>query len=170
MSSSLTFRASKFRAFLDCLRPTALRATWIVAAFLLALLSFACPRIALAQETYCPQTISVDQKIDKVPGGWAASPDRSATTMLAGVTFFSGPPAQNASLKYDRWTERNGLAYALWRFQPKSSDGIWLSCRYSSTSMVLTKQLPAGTSECTVIYDPKVQISGLPEIRKITCH
>jgi hypothetical protein len=36
--------------------------------------------------------------------------------------------------------------------------------------VVLAKQLPAETSECTVTYDPKVTISGSPEIRKIDCH
>ena len=146
-----------------------LRVKWMSAALILGGLFFACPESASAQGTYCPENISVDQTVAKVPEGWTVGQDDVAS-MLSGVTFYSGPPEEKASLVYDQWTKRDGLAYGIWRFQPKSSHAIWLSCRYSSTRVVLTKQLPAETSECTVTYDPKVMISGSPEIRKIDCH
>jgi hypothetical protein len=136
---------------------------------ILAALIFVGIGSASAQETYCPASISVDQTVAKVPQGWTVGLDE-ATSTLAGVTFYSGPPEEKASLVYDQWTKRDGLAYGIWRFQPKSSHAIWLSCRYSSTRVILTKQLPTETSECTVTYDPKVMISGSPEIRKIDCH
>jgi hypothetical protein len=139
------------------------------AALILGQLFFACLQLAAAQETYCPTFISVDQTIEKVPEGWTARQDESASA-LAGITFYSGPPEEKASLVYDRWTKHNGFAYGVWHFQPKSSHRIWLSCSYSFTRVVLVKQLPAETSECTVTYDPKVSVSGSPEIRKITCH
>jgi hypothetical protein len=141
---------------------------WMSVAVILGALLFACPEFASSQETYCPKSISVVQTSENVPQGWTARLDDSPST-LAGITFYSGPPEEEASLAYDQWTKRNGLAYGVWRF-PKSSHRIWLSCHYSFTRIVLGKQLPVETSECTVIYDPKVSVSGLPEIQKITCH
>jgi len=145
-----------------------MQVTWIFNALALIILTLG-TSTCLAQDKYCPQSISVDQKIENAPSGWAASDDHSASS-LAALTFFSGPPSEDASLKYDRWTVRNGLAYATWKFEPDSPGGIWLTCRYSSTRVVLTKKLPQNISECTVTYDPKVQVSGSPEIRKIACH
>jgi len=144
------------------------RMEWMSVAVILGTLFFACPEFASSQETYCPALISVAQTSESVPQGWTARQDESAST-LAGVTFYSGPPEEKASLVYDEWTRRNGLAYGVWHF-PRSSHRIWLSCRYSFTRVVLVRQLPADTSECTVTYDPKVSVSGLPEIRKMTCH
>jgi hypothetical protein len=146
-----------------------LRASWMSAAVILGALFFAGPEPASAQGTYCPESISVDQTVAKVPQGWTVGRDEAAST-LAGISFYSGPPEEKASLVYDEWTKRNGLAYGVWRFQPKSAHPIWVSCFYSSTRIILSKQLPAETSECTVTYDPKVTISGSPEIRKIDCH
>jgi hypothetical protein len=137
-------------------------------ALLSSALVFACPKFASSQEKYCPESISVAETAENIPEGWAAGLDESAST-LAGIAFYSGPPEEKASLVYNRWTRRNGLAYGVWRF-PKSSHRIWLSCRYSFTRIVLVKQLPAETSECTVAYDPKVSVSGSPEILKISCH
>ena len=66
-----------------------------------------------------------------------ARQDESPST-LSGITFFSGPPEEKASLAYDQWTRRNGLAYGIWHF-PKSSHRIWLSCHFSFTRVVLVK-------------------------------
>jgi hypothetical protein len=124
---------------------------------------------AYAQDGYCPKSIAVTQTADKVPDGWTAGQDKSPNDLSA-LTFFDGPPDQEASLAYDSWTKRNGLAYGVWHFTPNSSQGTWLSCHYAGTNVVLNKKLPASTSECTVTYDPKVTVAGNPEIKKITCH
>jgi hypothetical protein len=150
-------------------RPTKFHVKWISAALIVGSLFFASPEPASAQETYCPESISVEQTVAKIPEGWTVRQDEAAST-LEGITFYSGPPEEKASLVYDQWTKRNGLAYGVWHFQPKSSHPIWLSCRYSSTRVLLAKQLPAETSECIVTYDPKATVSGSLEIRKIDCH
>ncbi|HTD21950.1 MAG TPA: STY0301 family protein [Terriglobales bacterium] len=141
---------------------------WL-AAFILASLIFVSPRLVSAQEGYCPASISVKQTIEKTPEGWTAGQDKTPHN-LSGITFYDGPPEQEASLAYDSWTKRNGLAYGVWHFTANSSPGTWLSCHYSSTSVVLSKGLPASTSECTVTYNPKVSVDGLPEVQKIACH
>jgi len=124
---------------------------------------------ASAQEADCPKAIKVHQTIDATPQGWTADTDGS-DHILAGVTFFSGPPEEKASLVYDNWKKRDGLAYAVWNFQPDSTHRIWLSCRYANTDVVLTKELPEKISQCNVTYNPKTQVAGLPEIRNMTCH
>ena len=124
---------------------------------------------AYAQDGYCPDSISVTQTADKVPDGWFAGQDKSSL-QLSALTFFDGPPIDEASLAYDSWTKHNGLAHGVWHFTPNTMRGTWLSCHYSGTNVVLNKKLPPSTSECTVTYDPKVTIAGNPEIKKITCH
>ena len=131
--------------------------------FVLILAGHAC-----AQDAYCPKSISVTQTADKVPDGWTAGQDKSPI-QLSALTFYDGPPDQEASLAYDSWTKRSGLAYAVWHFTPNSGSGTWLSCHFAGTNVVLSKKLPASTSECTVTYDPKVTIAGNPEIKKIVC-
>ena len=151
------------------LRRTKFHVKWISAALIVGLRFFACPEPASAQEIYCPESISVEQTVATIPEGWTVRQDEAAS-ILEGITFYSGPPEEKASLVYDQWTKRNGLAFGVWRFQPKSSHPIWLSCRYSSTRVFLAKQLPAENSECTVTYDPRVTVSGSLEIRKMDCH
>jgi len=151
------------------LRRTKFHVKWISAALIVGLRFFACPEPASAQEIYCPESISVEQTVATIPEGWTVRQDEAAST-LEGITFYSGPPEEKASLVYDQWTKRNGLTYGVWHFQSRASHPTWLSCRYTFTRVVLAKQLSADTSECTVTYDPKVTISGSPEIRKIDCH
>jgi len=154
----------------DTSRWIEIRVGWISAGLILGFVFFARPEFAFAQETDCPESISVYQTIDKIPEDWTAKQDELAST-LAGIAIYSGPPEEKALLKYDRWTKRNGLEYGTWHFPAKSSQRIWLSCRYSFTRVVLVRQLPAETSECVVTYDPKVSVSGCsPGVRKIACH
>ena len=100
----------------------------MTAALILGSLIFVCARLVVAQETYCPESISVNEKIEKVPDGWTARQNDLPST-LAGIGFSSGPPEDGAALVYDRWTKSNALAYAVWYFQPKSAHRIWLTCR-----------------------------------------
>jgi hypothetical protein len=130
------------------------------------LLVLLCPTIGWGQDSFCPQSISVKQTIDKVPGGWTAAQGKQPNN-LSGITFYDGPPEQEASLAYDQWIRTGSIAIAKWQFEPSSS--IWIACHYSATSIVLQKQLPPKTSKCTVIYDTKVTVDGNPEIQKITC-
>jgi hypothetical protein len=123
---------------------------------------------APAADTYCPNSIAVKQSIEEVPEGWKAV-EGGARLQLSGITFFSGPPQEKASLAYDSWVKRKGLAYGVWHFEPKSGRRIWLSCSYANTSVVLTKPMPAETSECRVTYDPNALVGGLPKIKGIAC-
>jgi hypothetical protein len=121
-----------------------------------------------AQVLVCPATIVTKQEAQGAAVGWVVGRG-DVPARLAGVTFYSGPPEERASLVSDSNVTRGGLVYATWRFQPRRTEVMWLSCSYSATSVILSKRIAMETTECTVSYNPKVTVAGLPEIQKITC-
>jgi hypothetical protein len=115
----------------------------------------------------CPPSIAVRQAAT-APAGWEVAYDKRAND-LAGVTFFDGPPAEEASLVYDEQTSKAGETRAVWRFTP-GGKGIWISCSYDGTRAVLSRQLPAAVRTCTVSYEKAVtSTAGLPAIKGIDC-
>src|SRR5271169_3512971 len=55
---------------------------------------------AVAPEVRCPTTIGVEERLSSPPSGWTVD-RREPGNRLVGVTFFEGPPADEASLVYD---------------------------------------------------------------------
>jgi hypothetical protein len=139
--------------------------TFAVACFSIAIAAAA---FASASDNYCPASVTASQEIQNAPAGWALS-HGDLPSPLSGITLYSGPPSENASLVYDKWTKRNGFAYAIWKFSRDSKYRIWLRCIYANTTITLDKELPAGISECEVTYDPSVSVAGSPEVKKIAC-
>jgi len=123
---------------------------------------------AFASDDYCPASVAAKQEIQNAPAGWLAA-QSDLPSPLSGITLYSGPPSEKASLVYDKWTKRNGLAYAVWTFVHNTPERIWLVCNYANTTVTLAKELPKVTSECDVTYDPKVEVGGSPQVRKISC-
>lgn len=119
-----------------------------------------------AEEVHCPETISVKQSLAKPEQGWKESTS-DMPNRLAGVTFLDGPPEQKASLVNEGESLVKGKQIATWRFGSQSQ--IWLSCRYSGSTIVLSRALAKGTSVCRVTYNPRQTIAGLPSIEKIEC-
>jgi hypothetical protein len=123
------------------------------------------PRV-LAQDQYCPKEITTKQVSENTPPGWTAAQDKTPQ-ILAGITFFDGPPEQEASLVYDTYTKSKAADVAVWHFAPTSH--IWISCGYHSTAVKLSKPLPAKTTECRVTYSREVHLDGNGEIKAISC-
>lgn len=121
-----------------------------------------------AEPVACPDSVKVEQKLSGVAPGWTAAVDDSPHH-LAGITFFDGPPADKVSLVYDKATEAGGKFIATWTFNPKSSEKVWVACRYAGTSVVLQRALPEKTSACTATYDNKQKVAGLPLLEKLVC-
>ena len=120
-----------------------------------------------ADEAFCPPTIKVEQKAVS-PHEWRVSYNSSPTD-LEMVTFFSGPPEENASLVYDEKSKVKGGWVGTWRF-PKDPAGYWIRCSYGGTRAELSRRLSDSVSVCRVTYDETVHsVSGLPGIRKIEC-
>ena len=101
--------------------------------------------------------------------GQVFCPD-SMNMQLEMVTFYDGPPEEDASLVYDELVEGKDATTATWNL-PQSGKGYWVKCRYRGTTLELSKQLPASVSVCRVIYERNSKLpSGLPAIRSIDCH
>lgn len=116
----------------------------------------------------CPPSITTRQELTSVPAGWKPMLD-DASHDLAGITFYDGPPAEKASLVYDRIERGKGVETAIWTFAPQKDRPIWVTCSYAGTAVQLARSLPSQTTTCTVVYDSKEHIAGLPAIKKITC-
>lgn len=138
-----------------------LRTSLAAAAFLAALPAF-------AADALCPDTVSVKQ------AGAAPAPEWSVSysalpNQLEMVTFYSGPPKDEASLVYDEWINAQDSSTATWKF-PKDPRGYWVKCSYRGTTLELSKALPPAVSSCRVTYDRQTaSASGLPAIKRIAC-
>jgi hypothetical protein len=119
-------------------------------------------------ESLCPATIGVEQRITAPPEGWEAS-QSVAKPQLAFVTFFDGPPAERASLKYDREEKQKRDWVAIWTLAPNTR-GYWVQCGYDNTTGVLSRRLPAEVTSCKVTYERNTQAaSGLPTVKHVGC-
>ena len=116
----------------------------------------------------CPATIATRQEMASPANGWTPLLDDTPHN-LAGITFYDGPPAEKASLAYDRIQHGKGEQVAVWIFARHEDRRIWLVCSYAGTAVELSRSLPPRVTTCTVSYNPQQQVAGLPMINKITC-
>jgi hypothetical protein len=121
-----------------------------------------------ASDSLCPETVSVKQTGTAPAPEWSMS--TSATPIqLEMVTFFSGPPKEEASLVYDTWTNAKDTSTATWKL-PKDPRGYWIKCSYRGTTVELAKALPPAVSSCRVTYERQAaSAAGLPVIKRIDC-
>jgi hypothetical protein len=125
---------------------------------------------AVAGETgkWCPETIETQQEPKTIPEGYAVSADTLGPSRLTYVSFFDGPPEQQADLVPDE--DKGGQPE--WHFSsPSKVGGYWIGCHYSRTQLMLTRQLPASVRKCSVSYQKRDQglIEGERPIKQITC-
>jgi hypothetical protein len=133
--------------------------------FVLLLLT---PHARAAEPTSCPDSITVQQQLKTSVEGWKSTLD-DTPSRLAQITFYDGNPDEKASLIPDRTSKSGGKETSIWNFNFKTAGGIWLACGYSGTSVVLIRQLPPKTASCSVTYNPRQRISGLPVIEHLSC-
>jgi len=131
------------------------------------LLAILVATVAAAEDIRCPERISTTQALSQAAPGWAADIDRTPN-ILAGVTFFEGPPKDMASLAPDE-SHVKGKLVASWDLTPSAGSQYWLACRYSGTRVTLARALPKELRSCSVTYDPKQTVDGLPSIERIAC-
>ncbi|HVO86967.1 MAG TPA: STY0301 family protein [Casimicrobiaceae bacterium] len=123
---------------------------------------------ASSQEPVCPETVNVQQVPLAPPAGWKASLS-DARHRLETVTFFNGPPEEQALLVYDRWTRGKTTSVATWTL-PRDARGYWIRCSYSATRVALSRKLAPAVSKCEVTYDQQSSNAvGLPAILRIVC-
>lgn len=90
-----------------------------------------------------------------------------ATHRLAMITFYDGPPEEEASLVYDTLKKSAGKEIATWQIRPGRK--TWVVCTYEGTKAVWKRALPSAIKTCSVAYDPQNKVAGLPSIESITC-
>jgi hypothetical protein len=123
---------------------------------------------ALAADSLCPDRVSVKQTGAPPAPEWSLSYSR-APSELEMVTFYNGPPKEEASLVYDDLVRGKDSSTATWKF-PKDPRGYWVKCSYRGTSLDLSKALPPSVSSCRVNYERQAAApSGLPAIKRIAC-
>jgi hypothetical protein len=118
----------------------------------------------------CPANVDVQpQQLAKVAPGWTAS--NVAASQAGGrnhalwfVKVFEGAPKEKADLVPDV----NDRLKRSWTFVP-SPGGFWLECHYTRTTVVLSRQLPAGIKSCTVTFTPDVSLDGQQQIKQLLC-
>jgi len=123
--------------------------------------------LAAADEIRCPDRISTTQSLSQAAPGWTNQVDQTPN-ILAGVTFFEGPPKEMASLAPDE-SHVKGRVLASFALTPGAGSEYWLVCRYAGTRVNVARALPKELRMCTVTYDPKQTVDGLPSIERISC-
>jgi hypothetical protein len=123
---------------------------------------------ASGADSLCPDTVSVKQAGTTPAPEWSLSYS-TAPTRLEMVTFYNGPPKDEASLAYDSWTDAKETSTAVWKL-PKDARGYWIKCSYSGTTLELSKALPPPVSSCRVTYERQAaSMAGLPAIKRVAC-
>src|SRR6185295_4025694 len=134
------------------LTPNGLPACSTIIAFL------ACAPSAVSADVICPMKIGTLQGLTMGAAGWTVGVD-SLPTELAGISVFDGPPDQQAHLVPDNGAETGDTRSDIWTL-PKNERGYWLTCRYSSTTVTLTRQLPATVTRCEAAYEKQQSFIG----------
>ena len=110
----------------------------------------------------CPEGIKTSQSLFESVSGWSGTQERSGISKglnnaafsehkLAQVDFSFGPPEGRVWLASDRTTHAlKGRWSSTWKLQ--RSEEIWFSCRYSGTSVLLSRQIATGLKSCSVKY------------------
>lgn len=125
------------------------------------------PIVAVAEKV-CPEFIETEQNIKNAPEGWQVGNEKLPRFPLADAKFFVGSP----ELMKTDIPAKTGNDFSIWTFlagDAQKYGGIWLTCGYGYTTVMLLKRLPDATRECKVTYNPRVAISGSKEIVRIEC-
>jgi hypothetical protein len=127
----------------------------------------ALPRTASA-DAGCPLKIAVTQNLAAPQHGWSEGHDKLPVE-LAGVTVFDGPPEQLASLVPDAGADTADTTSDIWNLEANER-GYWLTCHYASTTVTLTRQLPATATRCEVVYEKELHFAGgAAVVRSVAC-
>jgi hypothetical protein len=112
--------------------------------------------------------IEVEERLVAPQPGWTEGLSGLATE-LAGVSVFDGPPEELAELIPDDGTDATDVRSDIWNL-PKNDLGYWLTCRYSSTTVTLTRRLPATVTRCEAVYEKEIHfVGGDPVVRSTAC-
>jgi len=139
-----------------------MKALWII----LALAATPTFGAEISGDAICPRTIAVTQTPGPAPTGFEAVKSDQPVT-LAALTIFDGPPKDLGSLEPDNGD--SGQSFSVWTLSVDRKRGLWVSCIYSSTTIVLQHRLPDTIKSCRVTYDQNSHLDGYDEIKTMSC-
>jgi hypothetical protein len=132
---------------------------------------FAC---AIAQacfaqaESACPATVAVEQRASAPAPDWTVSYS-GYETAVAGVTFFDGPPSQQASLVPDSEKPSGDNIIQVWQLA-KSDRGYWIQCNYANTTAQISRRLPDSVRRCDVVLNHNERfLGGASVVKSVNC-
>lgn len=110
----------------------------------------------IAAPTACPPRADVTQQAQYVPDGFTPYVANSRH-LLRGIGISAGPPnahapGETAWLLASNWRRQGRGHVGTWLFDPNEPPGIWVSCFYENTSIVLSFPLPLATKQCEVSH------------------
>ena len=149
--------------------PVGRRKRWLDRLPACALLTLvACVPSAVLADVGCPMKVEVKQALAAPPSGWIAGFDKLPTE-AAGASVFEGPPEELADLVPDDSKDGADTRSDIWNL-PHSDRGYWLVCRYSNTTVILSRQLPAIVTRCEAVYEKQQTFAGgAPIVRSVKC-
>ena len=109
-------------------------------------------RCVLAGEPPCPKDFKTEQKLLLPVKGWDVFEDPNLQHhFLTAVSFYDGPPKEMADLVPDDPEAKGGQ---VWTFAlgAGAGHGVWQVCRYSGTSLSLSRKLEPSVKSCKVRY------------------
>ena len=137
---------------------------------LLALGAFGFTTIeVIAATPQCPPAIEVRQQLATQVPGWTSIDDDSPHR-LANITFYDGKPEEHVSLVPDTSHKSGDRETSTWRFREQADRRLWMACGYGGTSISLAHELPVETHACTVVYNLRRRVDGLPVIESVSCN
>lgn len=131
---------------------------------ILALASIAVSFSAGAIEIACPASIDLNPlTASNTPTGWSMS-QRVTTLWVQGALITVGPPAERTDLKPDIKVSKGHKSFH-WQFgSDENAKGLWLSCGYGDSLVLLSQKLPHGISQCRTA-EPQPDAQGVSPVR-----
>ena len=116
----------------------------------------------------CPSEIDTTQQLEKPAPGWREFHSKTPHR-LNQITFYDGHPDEQASLAPDTSKSMKGAEISTWQFGNRIGRRIWIACGYAGTAISLIQELHDATRSCSITYDSKVRLAGLPRITNLDC-
>jgi hypothetical protein len=130
----------------------------------------ACVRASAAApgQAECPAEIRTGQELKSDAKDWDVFIDTANERHpLSGVSYYDGPPRELAQLAPDRSDKRGDS----WTFPAREKGrSIWQVCRYSDTSIQLSRKIPDRIKTCRVSFQKGVTVDGRPAPAAVVCH
>ncbi|MDB5471946.1 MAG: hypothetical protein JWR84_3506 [Caulobacter sp.] len=98
----------------------------------------------------CPDSLETSQSA-AAPDGWEAGRSNQKV-VFDNINLSDGHPRDMAFLAPDKTVSRGEFFTNSWTVEGMGERGLWLSCTYHHSDVVLIKRLPAGVKTCEATY------------------